>query len=49
VQQDPNYYTETDIWPGRPGARQLGRLIFGAGGEVYLAYPHYEQGIVQIR
>ena len=47
----PNrYYVETDVWPTPEGMPRSGsgRLIFGAGGEVYYT-GHYKDGFVRIR
>jgi hypothetical protein len=42
------YYTESDIWPGKPGNRASARLIFGKGGEIYYTPDHYKT-FVRIR
>ena len=42
--QPPGYYTASDIWPGSPGNRVLGRIVVGRGGEVYYT-THYESFI----
>ena len=39
--EQPGFYTETDVWPGRAGGRGPQRLIFGRGGEVYYTADHY--------
>ncbi len=37
----PRHYTETDVWPRRPGGRGAERLVFGRDGEVYYTRDHY--------